>query len=59
LTKRFTLSPRTKNILEKKGFSLVCPRCGLPIQVGDVVTAQRAGRHSQHYHTDCWEAMQL
>lgn len=57
----FILTERNKHVLESRGYSLVCRRCGKDIQVGEKL--QRVGRyctakpHPKYYQHLCYESM--
>jgi hypothetical protein len=58
MIKPYVLSAKIWNRLHASGMSLICPRCGLPIIIGEAVINKSKGAKSRWlYHAACYEAM--
>jgi hypothetical protein len=60
-SRNYTLSETTEKQLRQRGLSLVCIRCGEPLQTGEAIVSKKShGRSSSRfYHSKCYAKLYL
>jgi len=55
-SKVFVLTQKTKSRIENYGLSLICHKCGKPLELGEEIASHRSGsQHRTVYHClACW-----
>lgn len=57
MTLEFELTAPIRKRLKKRGFDLVCRRCGKEIQVGQRAVSVHNMFSTRHYHKGCYDRM--
>ena len=61
-SKQFILTQRVMTHRYRSGAEIYCKKCGLQLHVGDQVTTNKnsyCSKHSNIYHTACWEGTRI